>query len=427
MASISTSSDGRRTIQFKASNGTRKSVRLGKVSQRQAESVRGKVEDLANASITGEAARPATAQWVAELGDDLHKRLAKVGLVEPRGSRDAATLGKFTTDYIASRTDVKPRTVINLKRAADAMVEYFGAKRSLASITSGDADSYRLHLLGKGLAENTVRRLCGRARQFMHVALRRKIIEDNPFLDMPCSVGSDHSRFRFVTRDEIEAVLAACPDAEWRAIFALSRYGGLRCTSEHLALQWADIDWEHNRMNVRSPKTEHFEGKASRPVPLFPELRPYLLDLFHQCEDGTKHVINRYRDRNSNLRTQANRIIRLAGLEPWPKTFHNLRASLQTELADRFPAHVVCEWIGNSQQVAAKHYLHVIDEHWTRAIEEVEAVQNPVQQVHASNRTTLQGVHADREESTAMQGVAEPCGSVHDKGIPPSGLEPETR
>jgi len=189
MASISTSSDGRRTIQFKASNGRRKSVRLGKVSQRQAESVRGKVEDLANASITGEAARPATAQWVAEIGDDLHKRLAKVGLVEPRGSRDAATLGKFTTDYIASRTDVKPRTVINLKRAADAMVEYFGAKRSLAAITSGDADSYRLHLLGKGLAENTVRRvgapvLVGDRR---HAAAERPerlpLVDDPPPLD----------------------------------------------------------------------------------------------------------------------------------------------------------------------------------------------------------------------------------------------------
>ncbi len=29
---------------------------------------------------------------------------------------------------------------------------------------------------------------------------------------------------------------------QWRLIFALSRYGGLRCPSEHLALRWGHID-----------------------------------------------------------------------------------------------------------------------------------------------------------------------------------------
>jgi integrase len=47
---------------------------------------------------------------------------------------------------------------------------------------------------------------------------------------------------RFVTREEAHAVMDACPDAEWRLLFALSRFGGLRCPSEHIALRWADVD-----------------------------------------------------------------------------------------------------------------------------------------------------------------------------------------
>ena len=43
-------------------------------------------------------------------------------------------------------------------------------------------------------------------------------------------------------------------------IFALSRFAGLRCPSEHLALRWSDINWERSRMIVQSPKTEHHEG-----------------------------------------------------------------------------------------------------------------------------------------------------------------------
>jgi integrase len=59
-------------------------------------------------------------------------------------------------------------------------------------------------------------------------------------------------------------------------LFALSRYGGLRCPSEHLALTWGDVDLEAGRMTVRSPKTEHHHGKAYRVLPIFLELRPYL-------------------------------------------------------------------------------------------------------------------------------------------------------
>ena len=45
-------------------------------------------------------------------------------------------------------------------------------------------------------------------------------------------------------------------------------------------------------------------------------------------------IITRYRDRNSNLRTQLERIIRKSDLKPWPKLFQNLRATRETELAE---------------------------------------------------------------------------------------------
>ena len=131
-------------------------------------------------------------------------------------------------------------------------------------------------------------------------------------------------------------VLEACPDAEWRLVFALSRFGGLRCPSEHLALTWPDVDWERNRFRVDSPKT------GVRWVPIFAELRPYLAEAFEQAPEGALYLINRYRDVQVNLRTQLLRIIRKAGLEPWPKLFHNLRASRETELAAEHPIHVVC-------------------------------------------------------------------------------------
>src|SRR5262249_18502923 len=151
-------------------------------------------------------------------------------------------------------------------------------------------------------------------------------------------------------------------------LFALSRYAGLRCPSEHLALTWADVNWGEGRMLIRSPKTEHHEGKGTRLVPIFPELRPYLEEAWEAAEPGTMHVITRCRDVNANLRTQLERIIAKAGLKPWPKLFQNLRASRATELANGFPAHVAAAWLGHSTLVANKHYWQVTDADFARAV-----------------------------------------------------------
>jgi hypothetical protein len=118
---------------------------------------------------------------------------------------------------------------------------------------------------------------------------------------------------------------------------------------------------------VTSPKTEHHPGGDHRYIPIFPELRPHLLAVWEEASPRPEFVITTYRKANCNLRTQLCRYIRRAGLTPWPKLFHNLRSTRQTELAETFPIQVVCAWIGNSQAVAQDHYLQVMDAHFVRA------------------------------------------------------------
>lgn len=42
----------------------------------------------------------------------------------------------------------------------------------------------------------------------------------------------------------------------------------------------------------------------------------------------------------------------------------NLRSSRRTELQEKFPSHVINEWIGHSSATAEKHFLQVTDDHW---------------------------------------------------------------
>jgi hypothetical protein len=38
-------------------------------------------------------------------------------------------------------------------------------------------------------------------------------------------------------------------------------------------------------------------------------------------------------------------------------------------LEEQFPLHVVCDWLGNSRTVAAKHYLQTTDAHFEKALD----------------------------------------------------------
>jgi hypothetical protein len=86
---------------------------------------------------------------------------------------------------------------------------------------------------------------------------------------------------------------------------------------------------------------------------------------------------------NTNLRSTFLKIIRRAGLQPWPRLFHNLRASCETDLMKRFPIHVVCAWIGNTPKIALGHYLQTLDADFKNAVGGAKsgavAVQNAVQ------------------------------------------------
>ena len=380
---------GGKAIQFVNSEGKRKTISLARIPKKRINSILLHVEELNSATIGRVAVAQATANWLRELEPAIYKKLGAVGLVPKRAEAPQATLGAFLDAYIESRSDVKGSTATVYGHTRRCLIKYFGATQDIAAITPGDCDDWRRWLArpkgkadggGEGLDDNTVRRRCGIAKQFFRAAVRKRLIAENPFDGMKgLSVRGNKAKEFFVSREMAERVIAACPDGQWRLLFALSRYGGLRCPSEHLGLRWSDIDWERNRMMVHSPKTEHFEDGGEREVPIFPEIREHLLTAKVAAEPETEFVITRYRDPKVNLRTEAHRIIRKAGFKPWPKTFQNLRSTRKTELAASYPIHVVCAWIGNTQAVAVKHYLQVTDGDFANAAD-CKALHKALQQ-----------------------------------------------
>ena len=292
----------------------------------------------------------------------------------------------------------------------------------------------------KGLAEATIRRRCGRASQFFTAAVKRRILPDNPFDGIPTADVTNNDRLFFIDRPTIQRVLDACPDSQWRLIFALARFGGLRIPSELERMTWDDLHWlEEDRFTVRSPKTEHIDGKAQRTVPMFPELIPHFKAALQDANQDEPLVFP-VLGKRSNLRQQALRIIKRAGLEQWPRVFQNLRSSRETELVEQFPVHVVTSWIGNSPDVANRHYLQTHEEHFKKATLENQVLslveraenhgtdggQNLLAEpgiVSQSENKPQWGSAVLANDSSVMRDISKLCSSYL---VPRRGFEPPT-
>ena len=425
MASEFQDRNGNYVLQFVGANGRRRSISLGKERKRTRNTVKCHVEELVAAQKANRAPYDETNEWLAEIGVQLHKKLAKAGLVKPRRDVEPVTLAAFLDAYIASRTDIQPNMRRNLINSRGRLVDHFGVNRELSTISPGDADDWRQAVVNEKLADATISKAVKHARHFFRLAERKGLVKRNPFQDLKAGGERNSARLHFVDRATIDTVIAHAPDAQWQLIIALSRYGGLRCPSEHLALRWNNIDWETGKITVLSPKTRRHD-KPFRIMPLIPELRPYVEDVRDEVNPGidvplSDPVITRYRDTNSNLRTQLLRILRSAGVEPWERLFHNMRASRQTEQADQFPAHVVADWIGNSPKIAERHYLQTTESHFQLALRPED--------LHQDLQSVAETPRNDSHANQAALATAGNCDALQhgtSEQAPRAGLEPAT-
>ena len=439
MASVSADPHGTRRVQFTGPDGRRRTVRLGKLPKRGAEELAGVVERLTAAALAGHAPDDATARRVAALPDATHAKLAACGLIPGRASD---RLGPFLAAYLADRSaDVKPPTLRHLRESADALTGFLGPDRPLREITPADADGFRRHLTRKGLGPNTVNRRMGRANQFLRAAHRAELLDRNPFAGQKTTVRANPARQHFVTAADAARVLDACPDDRWRLIFSLARWGGLRVPSELTPLTWGDVDWDAGKLRVTSPKTAHHEGKGERTIPLFPELRRRLEPLRDPAAPPSAPLLTGGLTA-PHLRRDFLKVLGRAGLDPWPKLFHNLRATRQTELAATFPVHVVCDWIGNTAAVAAEHYLTTTAEDFERAAFSERTSEPGISKAdaesdaRATQNPTLTGADPKRPEPTPPTKMLAGKGESHARSVPvtagplnkvpPEGIEPST-
>lgn len=339
---------------------SRKRINLGSVSKREAHRFCERVQAIEDAVRVGGQVERRDEEWMRNLPSEQYERVHRTGLLD-RTTIPArlVTLNQWIDDWLGSVASRRSERTHDLySQSASMFLGFIGREMSLSAVSRDHAARWNDHLAEQGLAIASIRRHIRQLKACFNAAINRDLLTSNPF-DRIDSASIPAQRDRHVSADEGRAVLAQLPSAEYQALFALARFGGLRSPSETMILTWESVDLDAGRMEVYAPKTHQ-----TRSVPIVADLRAALERLAVESDGMTGPLLTI--SAHNHPRTVQN-AARRAGIEPWPRTFQTLRQSFSTSMAERFPEHVVAAWAGHSPEVSRRHYLTVRDEYFDDA------------------------------------------------------------
>src|SRR3954451_22749403 len=148
--------------------------RLGDLSRDGANTVEHHVAQIERSRKAAVSLPAATAAWLGEITDDLHAKLAALGLVVPRSRPDnggiPTTIGRMWEDFFARRPDLKKWTRSNLEQTKLRCVEFFHLK-AVTAVTLGDAKDFRRWLVEQDYSAATVSGFVNKTRQLFNDAI----------------------------------------------------------------------------------------------------------------------------------------------------------------------------------------------------------------------------------------------------------------
>jgi len=301
----------------------------------------------------------------------------------------AITLAEFARMYLDLRGDLAPMTMVEYARTLRRLNEFLGKRMIVSKITSLDARRFiawyrEQEHRDRTPSPATVNKVLRECKRIFREAVACSLIRENPFHEMRQGKVGQRS-WHCISPAECKRLIEESPSLRWRGMIVLGYCCGLRL-GEVINLTWSDADFEKYQLRVVRKTASRClaawtpKDKDMRTVPLPEAAVSVLAELQLSANDGQEYVfvISRGptsggRVKQSNLWRDFQAIRERAGL---PKcSFHDLRKSYCTNLADAVPLHVVQELAGHADiRTTRKHYLKVRDEQIDsarRALEEL--------------------------------------------------------
>lgn len=283
--------------------------------------------------------------------------------------------GSWLTTYggRTSRGAVRATTAREYRRHVQRAVAYFGRRR-LAEIEPRDVKAYAAHVASTGVKRNTVRNCVAALRVVLATAVEDGLLRSNPAVRVrlpPAQQHDEHEpeRAKALTRDELAALIAECPD-RWRLLVTLLAQTGLRL-GEALALAWEHVDFGRKRVLVRRQYTAGAYGPPKsrygrRDVPMTDQLARALWERRKAARGADEALVWPGRDGRPLDGSTVYRAVQTAGKAagvPWAHP-HALRHTCATLLFHAgLNAKQVQVWLGHhSPAFTLSTYVHLLSD-----------------------------------------------------------------
>jgi integrase len=275
---------------------------------------------------------------------------------------DIAELGRRYLE-LAERRGRKPSTIENVESEVRVHLVPFFEQRSVAAITTEDVADLVL-VLEDALAPKTVRNVIGTLSALLNFARKRGWIAVNPCNGAELPVAGDSEAIRFLTVDELDALIAhARPGALHeldRLLYLVAAKTGLR-RGELLALRWADVS---DRVRVRSNYVRYRFGtpksrRSTRSVPLAGDVAEALEVWFKRTpyngDDDLVFTLDGEPLYATGITRRMHKALRAASLDD--HVFHDLRHTFGTRMAAAgVPMRTLQEWMGHRSITTTQRY-----------------------------------------------------------------------
>lgn len=303
--------------------------------------------------------------------DIITKKQARDKLTELiRSNRRPATASVTVADWCEAfieRLDMATATVLQYERAREAMIGAWGETKELRAVTVSDVAALIAHIRKRKVSDYTIRNLCVSAKAMFEQATREPTREEphirfNPFDDAKVPNPKQASTFVYVSAEQTARVLDACPDANWKALVALTRLCALRL-EEALSVEVSHIHWNLHAVAVQTRDDREGKGEGTkqryRMVPLSPVAYRLVLARFEQLDTDETLLIDRTpltKGTRQKPQDHMRRILEAAGVVGVNKPFHDLRKSQAQDWSVLYGCEHSAKWCGHSIDVALRHY-----------------------------------------------------------------------
>ena len=276
------------------------------------------------------------------------------------------TFAEVAESYMAERPHLKSSTLRGYNEILKNRLLPAFSNLYIDQITEEQIACFQAEV-SKEVTATRTNNIMGPLRYILNVAIRRKLISDNPAINV-LSLREEEPTIDPLNKDELDSVLAIMKSHQ-KALFTCLAYTGAR-PDEMFALRWDDVSFERNEITISKGRVRGKEGttktkSSNRTIKMFSIVRDTLLEL----EDGPiKHhqgyvFLNKHNQPYDKHVDREWRVaLKKAGVRHRPAyQIRHTFASLC--LANGVQPTWVAKMLGHATaQVTFKHYARYIDD-----------------------------------------------------------------